>query len=426
MEQFYGRKIIKCHYGNVWPKIREFYLDLEKVHEEINLDFEHEEIKNNGKRQKSYATEFYKFLENNLPVTVQQIICLPDPASEQMSSQIQKYLKNKKIKTDILKFDDFIKGTKKLESNIKGTVLVVSSSIATGKKLYQLSLRFREFQHISIFYFFGICRTPNKEILETLTKDLTYRKDIINLNKLDFLENIYIPDRHTDFGKELENSPWMFEKTFLLEKLKPFFQKVNIETKLLDNRIQTINDAETSLGIHDGLFFPSLVTETGLVLRKQFAFFDFSYEIEGDKIVSQSDVYFTISSILHNLRNSNEDGRHLLFQHEHKRSLIAPQTFSRYSDGLIQACLLRGAQPGELNYSIDFNISYDMKKVLLSIFEDPKSDNAEALYEFLYSISIGKLKLLKRDMNDFIKFIETKYKNKAMVLGICKLIKQSL
>lgn len=424
MKQFYGRKIIKCHYGNVSPKVREFYLDLEKVHEDINLDFEHDTIKENGKRQKSYATEFYKFLENNLPVTVKQIICLPDPASEQMSVQIQKYLKNKNIRTDIIHFDDFIKGTKKIDSNINGTILVVSSSIATGKKLYQLSLRFRDFQHISVFYFFGICRTPSKEVLETLTKDLEYRKDIINLNKLNYLENIFIPDRHTDLGKELENSPWEFEKRFLLEQLKPFFIKQKIGIELLDNRIKIINEAQSSLGLHDGLFFPSLKSSESLALRKQFAFFDFNYEIHGDKVFSQSDVYFTISSILHNLRNSNEDGRHLLFQHEHKRSLIAPQTFSRYSDGVIQACLLRGAQPGELNYSLDFNISYDMKKVLFSIFEDPKSDNSEALYEFLYSISISKLKLLKRDMNDFIKLVEVKYKGEKIVLGMSKFIKE--
>lgn len=419
MQEFYSKEIIKCHYGK-GNKIREFYLDLEKVHEEIDINFEHTKVK--VLRKANYQTKFYKYLENNLPVTVVYIMYLPDPASQQMAEQIKEYLTKKGSPSiEIINFNEFIKGTKIIQHDNAGTILVVSSSIATGKKLYQLSLKFRDFENLSVSYFFGICRTPTKVVFDTLKSDLRFRRDLINDNKMDVLQNIHIPDRHTDFGKDLENSPWAQERSFITDSFRKIFVNKDYDLTYLESRVNHINEAEALSGMYQGLFWKSIVDDTELKLRKSFAFFDFDYYSDGESLVSQSEVYFTISAILHNLRNNVEDG-HRLFQHEHRRSLIAPETFTRYSDGIIQACYLRGAQPGELNYSIDFNVSYNMKRTLFNIFDDPRSLDAEALFEFLYAIAIGKLRLIKRDILEFIKMIEGKYKKSEIAMAFCQYI----
>ena len=128
---------------------------------------------------------------------------------------------------------------------------------------------------------------------------MRFRRDLINDNKLDVLQNIHIPDRHTDFGKDLENSPWAQEKLFLTEKLRRIFVNKNYELAYLDERIEYIQLSEEVGGMYQQLFWKSAIDGNELSLRKSFAFFDFDYyDSQGQSLVSQSEVYFTISAIL--------------------------------------------------------------------------------------------------------------------------------
>jgi len=426
MEEFYGRGVIRCNYGNDPDKIREFYLDLNVVHDEIQADFDHDAIKLKHLKNYNYETLFYKFLENDLPISVECIICLPDKASEKMGEQIKEYFRGrgKSKLPEIVRFDDFLDFHDRQKDTLKGTILVAASSIATGKKLYYLSILFRDFSNCSIYYLFGIARTPSDEILKTITSDLNYRVDILNKNNSYLLEKIYIPDRHNDLGRELENSPWVQENNRINDSLRPFFIDNEFPVDLLNKRQTIILEAAETEGIITGLFWPNFIEAKGeLALRKTFAFFDFDYEKKGKPKPNQADVYFTISAILHNLRFKTKDVTKFLEQHEYKRSVIAPQMFNRYSDGIIQASMLRAALPSEINYSVDFSLSYDAKKVLQSIFEDPESENSEALYEFLFAMAIGKLKLIQRDMDGFISFIKERYKGYDTVLALLEYVK---
>jgi len=161
-------------------------------------------------------------------------------------------------------------------------------------------------------------------------------------------------------------------------------------SKYLKYRVDLIDDSLSSLkkGLANDLFYPNTSGEQ-LELRKGFAFFNFS---DYAKDVSQSDVYFTINTVINSLRHS-EDYEHCLRQTEFVRNLLDPHNFNRYNDGIIQASILRSAKPSELAYHLDEEISSEMKSILEKVIEQHHTPQGEGLNEFLYAISSGKLTL---------------------------------
>ncbi|MGB6038147.1 MAG: hypothetical protein WBG42_17860, partial [Cryomorphaceae bacterium] len=150
-------------------------------------------------------------------------------------------------------------------------------------------------------------------------------------------------------------------------------------------------------GLLNDLFFPVYKKNEKLELRKNFAFFDFDDYIEK---VSQADVYFTISSILNNLRNSNRLEKKLV-QEAHQRNLISPANFSRFNDGIIQASILRSARKEELAFDIDTSSSLEMLNILKSIVANADNEQGEGLLEFLFAFAIRKITLTNKHFKEF-------------------------
>ena len=75
------------------------------------------------------------------------------------------------------------------------------------------------------------------------------------------------------------------------------------------------------------------------------------------------------------------------------RNLTDPGKLRRFNDGIIQASILRKACAEELSNSIDNPVSQEMRNLLLSVLENERQEQGEALLEFLFAISIEKLYL---------------------------------
>jgi hypothetical protein len=92
------------------------------------------------------------------------------------------------------------------------------------------------------------------------------------------------------------------------------------------------------------------------------------------------------------MRNYKING---LFQTNFVKNLIDPFIFNRYNDGVIQASILRAAKSNELNYSLSFDQSNDMLTLIRTFINNKEQQQGEAIFEFLYSLAIGKLRLHK-------------------------------
>ena len=133
-----------------------------------------------------------------------------------------------------------------------------------------------------------------------------------------------------------------------------------------------------------------------LRLNKNFAFWtSFDYNVEE---ISQSEVYFTISTIISNLEQKEINSPPSLKQTNYVRNMLSPRNFHRFNDGIIQASLLRCGKTEYFAYDIDDELSLQMKEFLISIIENYDSVDGEALLEFLLAIGINRLKMKKEDM----------------------------
>ncbi|MEJ7821611.1 MAG: hypothetical protein WKF85_04775 [Chitinophagaceae bacterium] len=337
-----------------------------------------------------YKKRLYNFINQYIPSNIKYFITLPDEGSLKLSEIITNHIKPNYVSEKLPETIKFEEVTEKINDEcLEGAVVILGSCISNGKNLLYLSRTLRRFDKLRLIYFIGLTRTSNEEYLNSLKSNLKQGNYGKESNSFVEVENFYC-------NKDSKNTSWLREKDFIIE-LTDLLEEENFEVALefIKNRINLINDSISSKqkGLANFLFYPNTKGEE-LKLRKGFAFFNFQNYITD---VSQSDVYFTISVVINNLRNS-EDYEHCLRQTEYVRNIIDPGNFNRFNDGIIQASILRCASPSELGYHIDEELSSEMKAILEKIIEQNETPQGEGLIEFLYAISIEKLTFKKEHL----------------------------
>jgi hypothetical protein len=252
-------------------------------------------------------------------------------------------------------------------------ILIVTSALVGGRRLNDLSRHVRGFAG-SVEYFGVIGRAISRAIYKEVKGNLVYRADGTKNGFSTFLD-IFLP------RPEFRISPWTSEQRFLrkLKKQGPLEPFLAARLRLLEDGRESV---DSDPGLTNRLFWPALDGKT-LELRENFAFYD------GDKpcsLFSQADVYLVAVSILHDLRMADTP-----------LQLLSPGNFDRFNDGIIQAALLRAANPAELNFTLqDFHSDY-MRDLICFMLAEPGHVHSEALPEFLFAWATGHLRLTLKD-----------------------------
>ena len=274
--------------------------------------------------------------------------------------------------------------------NLEGvkSVLVVAGAITSGRRLLTVSRKLREIGSDStITYLIGFSKIPTSAAFAQLKKDLEMGgHDVVVL-------------RHFPMPriKEHIRTSWNAEEDFLKEHSgeDPLATSSLDLPEVLSSRLKNLRGVAPD---PDKLFLLDPKGET-LQLRKKFAFWsDLGISDSVDKS-SQSDVYWTIQSILHDLRSMKEDKGLATIYHT---TLISPVCFDRYNDGVIQACILRSALPVELNYSIDEGYSRQMADVICSILRGWNTEQGKASLEVLLALACGRLTLKEKHVKEVL------------------------
>lgn len=374
----------------------DIYIDYEKVISNIE-----QEIDIDGNKKTVYEKHKLKldsYINQYIPASIKYIIHLNDKGSELLAGYIESKIKS------FTNHSITILNQSNLTENIipfheTGSILIVGSCITNGKNLLYLSRFFRNHENIRLIYFIAINRISDELKRKELKSNIKY--------------GLYGPENSTFIEIETINcdnsnsqTPWERELDFLKELRE---QENN---SFIEERILTIENFEDKniKGGSDRIFYSNLKNEE-LKIRKNSAFFnDNSYYNN----ICQSDIYFTISCVLNNMRNNKVDG---MFQTNFVRNLIDPFIFNRFNDGIIQSAILRAAKEEELNYSYSLKNSTDIYTLLKTIIKHRDEYQGEAILEFLYALSIGKLKLHKSHYNLLIDDIN-KIKNEKIDLFI--------
>lgn len=376
--------VIKCHFKeNPNPEEQyDIYIDMDMIYESLSK---------NRKRYADYNKILRKKINLNIPSNTKYIITLNDSGSKKLAKLIlSEFKKTHKVLPKVVEQNEI---NKKLKDE-QGSVVISCSSVVNGGNLLYISKALRAFNELSIVYLIGLVRTKDEKYHDFLVSNLSQGATLGNSN------SPFVPIERLHFSEKYTNTVWLNEKVFL-DKLISFLNKDldsnspkynNNVSKFFEDRLQLLKSVDNNnKGISNGLFYPNIYDNNKeLILNKNFAFLNFEQYYEN---ISQSEVYFIISSILNNLRSTTIKGDTLI-QKEHDRNVLDPGNFLRFNDGIIQSCLLRATLNCELDYCLDESLSSQMRDIILDIIRNEDVIMKEPIMEFAYAISSKKIKLL--------------------------------
>lgn len=352
-------------------------------------------------------------MEQSIPASLCRIIHLNDVASRELALTVQQKFSAQSggTSTEVeLKSADEFKQFKESDVRQRGATIIVCGCMCTGRKLMSVSQSLRSIQtNGAIIYLVGISRTPDKVAYEEIRSNLIFG-DVPADYGFHCVKLVHCRDNPAQV-----NNSWQDESKYIA-KLQG--EDLGEEVKsMLTSRKSTLDSVGHERGLTDDVFWHS-AQEKPLRLRPNMAFVTFPYK-EGE--ISQAEVYFTLSSILHKLRDSSQKDAPLT-QYEHHRVVLAPACFYRYNDGVIQSAILRAANRAELDYSISRGYSEQMHDVLTYIFDNWNNQVGEATIEFLMALGMRKLKLRSKELEKLLKALRDKSGIPPLLSFLCEQI----
>lgn len=338
---------------------------------------------------KRFDEALNRHIDKYIPANTKYLLHLPDIGSEELAKHILTKIPSS-IKPELLKLDTDIKSKVTEES---GTVVIVASCITTGKKLLQISRLMRNMEKLNLVYFVGIYRPVNDKFSSDLISDLKKGKDKSDERPFVAVETMYCSIQQTE-------TSWELEKVFFEDFIGSLDEDKEPEVySYVNERLEILRDNKKLRGFSNDVFLKT-IGKQDLRLRKNFAFWT-SFEYKENEI-AQSEVYFTISTIISNLEQKQINSHPSLKQTNYVRNMLSPRNFHRFNDGIIQASLLRSGKTEYFAYDLDSELSLQMKEFLLSIIDKYNSADGEALMEFLFAIGIRRLKMRKEDLKEVL------------------------
>lgn len=259
-------------------------------------------------------------------------------------------------------------------------ILVVSSVTGSGRLLLDVSRDLRNVApRVPIIYLVGFAKVQDPARAEVLNRSLV-QTDNPTKHVVEYADDLLLPGNQTA-------NPWRDELGFLernFSKASP----AEIRTRVARLR-------ETSRPLTADLLLPDPAGQP-LPLREGFVFWPPA--LTKKHTGTQADVFYTVASVLQQLRTAPASaGAQAIRTNWMQQTILSPENFGRFNDGIIQGCLLRAARPGELDYRDDAEASADVARLVRRILESADRPRGEATAEFLIAIGTGRMKLCTHD-----------------------------
>ncbi|TIN49189.1 MAG: hypothetical protein E5Y32_02360 [Mesorhizobium sp.] len=273
------------------------------------------------------------------------------------------------------------------EDESRHGVIVVSASIGAGESLQDASRDLREpFKNLPRTFFAGLRKHAVATHQTTLQRDLEHNNDAPK-HVICVVDEMTLPHPN-------QFSAWAAEL---------LWQAVANDLRMNDHINPALPKVEERIAVLSGdisadQFFLPTGAGSALRLRPSFAFWDPDY----DCTITHGDVFATISSILENCRKVSKAGQTKapLAQSPFHYAVLASENFTRFNDGIIQACFLRAAFPHELNFANAETAQHSVKicNMILKMLSDAEDTQGEACLEFLVALATKRISLASGDI----------------------------
>lgn len=264
-----------------------------------------------------------------------------------------------------------------------GTILLAEFDVKNGEELLSISRRLRDIPHGHRVYFLG------HHFSETLKSHKRLKSNLCVSGK--GVEYGWIVYKMIPIGRKIGHSSWLIEREKLTDTSEGEINNRTLDD-IIRRRIQALNGGQLSA---DNLFLPKINAEP-LAIRSDSILFTESYD---QNKISQAIIYLLVSAAIQRAREGIDAEEKYFPPGEYftgnlfEPSVLNPNMFSRFNDGVIQASLLRACTPDELNYSGDQQLSLEMLEILRLAIEHPETATGEAILEMMLALSTKRLRL---------------------------------
>jgi hypothetical protein len=371
-----------------------------------------------------FQVKLNQILTNSLPASLSYIIHFEDDSSLSLVNCIREFLNKIAPKKDNIVYltaRQLTSGEKPMpliSKDSDDSTLVVAGVITDGTQLLDVAQIARNSQkNHALGFLVGLAACPSQKEFKELRSNLVYSQSGVDFGFHCCCE-INAPAHYRQ-----DDTCWIEEERFWNLQLSKLNKRDRCElVKKIEDRLGTLQEFSKS-GLVDNLFLvSSSCNSSELVLRYNSVFTE---GLDQALPFSQADAFFAVQATLHHLRTGVEQSRRLE-QQPHRRCVLSPALFFRFSDGVIQAAILRAASHQELDYQMSQELSGKMSDVIIKILQVPLNARAEGLTEFLFALASKKIRLLKPDLAAVYNLIASEVsKNKESELDdyLCELIK---
>lgn len=272
-----------------------------------------------------------------------------------------------------------------IPDNTESALVIAAVVIESGRTLLDISRDLRSIApKAPLLYLVGFSKTTGEPRRESLERTLVQTTNAFPYQLIE-IERMVLP-------LSSDNNAWAAELNLLINPevsaLIPPTLKATIDARIL--RLRKMSEA-----LLDDLFVPNALDRT---LRLQPGFVFWPDDLPGRQH-SQADVFFTIASVLQQLRaNAHRTVTSAIKSNWFQQTILAPENFGRFNDDIIQASILRAAYPFEMNYADAPKDSHELGRLIRRIIMASSKDRGGAAAEFLIALATQRMRLRPDDV----------------------------
>lgn len=382
VDQLVGTGVFKV-FRSIDGEDRELFLDVEA------LMFGPQKLAEASQSAQMLYTQWKRLVRRGMPVHLARIVQTRYPGANRLATEARNMLPpSMQPQAEIVS----ARNLQRSQAAPETATLVVSACFDEAHELMGISRDLRTIQPGgSITYVAPLFRSNSPSERRRIESNLTFGEHGPRSFNLFTCLQIELPACDTQHS-------WQRE----LSRLQALTHWAGLEDRVLpseiESRISELRNAPAT-GLENRLFWPD--TNGGeLRLSSDFTLIP---NRDGERYFSQADVFAIAASLFHRYRHGVE-GKPRLIYLPYERTVISPESFQRFSDGVLQAAFLRAARGSEIGYAnCDVSVSKRMYAFLLAEVDAATDGRGPALMEYVISMLIGRLTLHEHHQIEFLK-----------------------
>lgn len=272
--------------------------------------------------------------------------------------------------------------TSSLDDLEEGTILVCAAVLGSGRQFTSVSRDLRKITgSFHLRYFVAAAHPESSTTWDMLEKTLKRVSD----SETSELNHVWKLPREPRFPGS--KTPWGREEA-TLRVVGEWLGDNNGDAALVEALVARLE----ALGSVDSSKLFVGARKDGVIARvnAKFALWPFDWTTHDSRAVpTHAEIYATVAHLLYESRRRSPHIESRTITARRHGYALHPAVFDRFNDPVIQAALIRAAEPGELNYTTDADASRAVADLLWFVLSNIRSEAGGAAYEFLLALSEG-------------------------------------